>query len=368
MSIEAPVPETPTGACLLAVPANVSATYLQACLASIVGRTPGAVTEVTVARLGKGTSGDELYTVRALADGAPVRLVLKLNQPDEVAETLFYRDLAHRLAVDTPRVADARVLDDGRGWVLMEDIQAKDDLTWTEEEYRAIVADMAAMHATCWNSPALDAYRWLWRPTREAVREIMGGLGGLAATMQSSLPESLAPIFGGGRLARIVEMLNRSDELMGPLLKAGMTLVHGDYWFHNVLLTDDGRRTLIDWQGCRIFSGIWEICYFVDLLRAVGPREFRELPLPEEQIIDWYREGLRRGGISLSDERFADLYRRARILQPLVHWFRLTGSYLMSDTQAVSPEGMKFLTEEFDRWDRDVEQLAVTRSGSYGGD
>jgi hypothetical protein len=322
-----------------------------------LGRPANEVNEVTVLPFRTGTSGDQLYRVMARANGEPFSLILKLNRPEDIAETLFYRDLSPLAGVDTPRVMDARVLSDGRGWILMEELQPKDDLNWTEEEYRAVVSDMAGMHARYLNSPEVDAYPWLWRPTPDALAEITGGLSLLTQVLKSSSPPALVSVYSEERLDRIAAVLGRSDEIIGPLLEAGVTLVHGDYWFHNVLLTDGGRRAVIDWQGCRVFSGIWEICYFVDLLQAVGPDQYRELPIPEERISGWYLQALHDHHVEMRQESFDDLYLRARVLQPLTHWFRLAGMSLLSGSYAPGEATVRFLEGEFQRWDADVEAL-----------
>jgi hypothetical protein len=42
-----------------------------------------------------------------------------------------------------------------------------------------VVSDMARMHARYLNSPDLDTYPWLWRPTLGALAEITRGLASL---------------------------------------------------------------------------------------------------------------------------------------------------------------------------------------------
>jgi hypothetical protein len=330
--------------------------YVAWCLQRLSGEAPMAVTDVAVGLLSSGTSGAGLHRVTASADGQPISLVLKLNGSDDLSENRFYRDLATDVPVDTPAVADARILTDDHGWLVMEELQPVDDLTWTEEHYHAVVVDMATMHAAYWNNPALTDRQWLWRPTQEAVAELVTGLTELADALSTvALPGAVASVLDRERLQRIRDVLGRADDLIGPLLSAGTTLVHGDYWFHNVLVTEEGRRAVIDWQGCRVFSGIWEICYFVDLLRAVGPGRYRDLPLPEEQVTAWYLEALSEAGVGLTAEEFRDLYLRARVLQPMTHWFLNNAIALLSGEFEARPGTIAFLHAEFARWDHDVD-------------
>jgi hypothetical protein len=184
-------------------PDAINPIYLAERLTALLGRTANKVGDVSVHPLKTGTSGDQLYRVEPRADGQPFSLILKLNRSEDIAETLFYRDLCPRAGIDTPRVLDARVLTDGGGWLLMEELKPKDDLSWTEEDYRAVVSDMARMHARYLNSPELDTYPWLWRPTPGALAEITGGLALLAQALRASPVPSLVSVYSEERLDRI---------------------------------------------------------------------------------------------------------------------------------------------------------------------
>src|SRR4029077_10531939 len=98
--------------------------------------------------------------------------------------------------------------------------------------------------------------------------------------------------------------VDRVEEFVGPLRDLGFTLVHGDYWFYNVLLPPDGRRVMVDWQAPMIWSGLWELAYFVNLLRPMNGYRYRLLPVPESDIVEWYRSELWLCGLTFDDQEF----------------------------------------------------------------
>ena len=130
-------------------------------------------------------------------------------------------------------------------------------------------------------------------------------------------------------------MLDRSDDVMGPLLRPETTRVHGDYWFHNVQLLPDGRRLLLDWQTVRLFSGIWELVYFLDLWHVIGRRSFRiQIPETERQVAAWYVDALRKCGVDIEDDVFQEALASAYIWQPLAHWLTRYGGIAKTASRA----------------------------------
>lgn len=308
-------------------PGAVDARYLAPLLSEFRGRAPD-IQDIQIAPLKRGTSTARLYAivVRDRSGGDPARLVLKISAPGDLNETRFYRDLRGEVPLDTPRVLDTRVLDDGRGWLLMEELAGtRDGLTWTVADYRDVVRDMARLHAAFWGrSDALDGCQWLWRPTAEALREQVEGprddLAAIEATGFSAVaPEILSP----ERLSLAARVLARSEDVLRSMLGVGTTLVHGDYWFYNVQVLADGRRVLVDWQECRVWSGVWELAYFTNLLHLTGQSRFsyrKLLPVSEGDVVRWYWEALSESGVSVSRGAWEEALACARIWQPLLHW------------------------------------------------
>ncbi len=345
-------------------PDAISASYLESLLRSYRGEPYQDVADFTVQRLDKGTSGAGLYVVAInRAHGSePLRFILKLAGGEK--EVLFYRKLASRVPVGTPRVLDARMLDDGRAWVLMEEITGvKDGLTWDEADYKAVLSGMARLHAQFWaRTGLLSDCPWLWRPDERSLQELVAARrSDLDAISASGLPRALPEVFGAERLALARHVLAQLEKLFGPLMAAGTTLVHGDYWFHNVQITGTGRIVLVDWQNPQVWSGLWELAYFLNLLMPVGPGVYREeLPFDEDLMVSWYADALAAAGVVLAKSDFDAALLSARIWHPLQHWVR---QYSYAVTQGLLPtesmrdkypSAVRFLAATFVRWEQNV--------------
>lgn len=345
----------------------ISTAYLESLLRNYSRDSYQAISDFSIQPLDKGTSGSKLYVVliNRASGSEPLRFVLKLEGGEK--EVFFYRDLASRLPVDVPRVLDARILDDGRSWLLMEEItDVKDGLAWDEVDYKAVLSGMARLHSKFWaRTYLLTDCSWLWRPDDHSIQELVAArIGDMKAISASWLPQALPEVFGADRLALAISVLEQPKKLFGPLLAAGLTLIHGDYWFHNVQITNGGRVVLVDWQDPQVWSGLWELAYFMNLLLPVGPAIYREdLPFDEDVMISWYADALADEGVVLSKSVFDEALLSARVWHPLQHWFRQYGYAVRQNLLSPgaikdeNPYAVQFLTSTFARWDRDVRTL-----------
>ncbi len=345
-------------------PDAITASYLESLLRAYTSEPYQEVADFSVQPLNKGTSGAGLHvvTINRAPGSEPLRFILKLAGGEK--EVLFYRELASRVPAGTPRVLDARMLDDGRAWVLMEEITGvKDGLTWGEADYKAVLSGMAWLHARFWTRTGLlDDCPWLWRANAQSLQELVTARrSDLHAIWASELPRALPGVFGADRLALARHVLEQPEKLFGPLLAAGTTLVHGDYWFHNVQITNTGRIVLVDWQNPAVWSGLWELAYFLNLLLPVGPGVYREaLPFAEDLMVRWYADALDDAGVVLAKSDFDAALLSARIWHPLQHWVR---QYSYAVTQGLLPAesirdkypgAVRFLAATFARWEQDV--------------
>jgi hypothetical protein len=348
-------------------PDAIDAAYLESLLRALSGEADARVADFSVQRLDKGTSGARLYRVSVSeSEGEGTRLfILKLGGGGD--EVRFYRDLASLVPVETPRVLDARLLDSGGGWLLMEEITGvKSGLEWSPDDYRAVLADMARLHARFWNkSEELDGHGWLWRPDEGSLNDLVEARrADVEAIAASRLPEMLPEAFGGEKLALARRLLKQPESMFGPMLAAGATLVHGDYWFHNVQVTEAGRRVLVDWQGPMVWSGLWELAYFLNLLLPVSSSEYREeLPVAEETMVGWYIDALAAEGVSLPKERFDRAFLAAKVWHPVQHWHRQIGRAAANghisegNLREENPGAARFLVATFSRWETDAQAL-----------
>lgn len=309
----------------------MSDAYLTPLLRDFTGEPGLKVSHIDVRRWRRGTSGSALFRVRVRLHDRPgdVSLVLKLDEPGELTEVGFFRDLAARVPIVTPRALDARVLSNNGGWILMEElIGAKPRDRWTQDEHRGVVGDMAKLQAAYWGrADRLDAGIGLWQPDLDSFTARVADIRSSGCAIEASgLLTVLPKVLDRRRLRLVGWVLDHADEVLDPLLAAGTTLVQGDYWFHNIQILPDGRRALLDWQNCHVFSGLWELVYYLDLGQVLGTRSFRSAPaVPHDRVIRWYAESLREHGVSLPQPLFEEALACARIWHPLAHWLTRYG-------------------------------------------
>lgn len=190
-----------------------------------------------------------------------------------VTEARFYRDLAPELPVAVPHVLFAD--EDGTDYVMvLEDIVTRgatfprpgdDDIA---ERAADIVAQLAVLHGTYWDSPRFGAggdLEWL------VERGTRGGGGGTqfveraVATLGPDMDETFHRI-AACYLAHAPEIVE--------LQRAGTgTLVHGDDHLGNLYVEPDGRTGFLDWAVVCRYPAMRDVTYV--LCNSVPP-EIRE--------------------------------------------------------------------------------------------
>ena len=319
-------------------------------LPKLLGHPVAARCEVRIERLKLGTSGAAVYSVTV--PGEPdAQLILKVGKTP--TEALFYGKLASRICVSTPRVVAWGTVDTF-GWVLMERVEAKPSETWTDIELESVVREMARFHASNWNNTDQLRADWLTEITESAAiglaQERIDHIAGLRPTW---VVNPVSGLFTEEDVRLMERLLQEITVVAHPLWEAGLTLVHGDYWFYNVLLTDGGRQVLVDWQEPMIWSGFWELAYFLNLLAVLGSNGYRELPVPEAEIAGWYRAELARLGQCFDDRQFAAALHAGGVIHPLIHWIPQLAGAAARPEYAVAPEfeaARGYFRRDFQRW------------------
>ncbi|MFF5290173.1 phosphotransferase enzyme family protein [Paractinoplanes globisporus] len=144
-------------------------------------------------------------------------------------ELRFYRDLAERAPVRTPRLLDAA--DDGDGVALLLAAAGKpaEAGSWTPGMWAALGRDLAALHD-------------------------MADLGGQPWTRPDHLREALAvpdlavvEQFWGATLPRLADLISARTDLFDAMDALPAAFVHGDCHTGNIAVTGEGL-TFLDWQ------------------------------------------------------------------------------------------------------------------------
>jgi len=305
--------------------ADLDVDYVQSVLRANSANSGLCVASVKRSRLGKGTSAASLALVEVAVTtlDQPLRLVLKVNPPGAANEARVYKELRHLLPVSTPEPVDVRTCSDGSSWLLLsESANATDSMHWTRDHLRGVVCEMAVLHAAFWGGESLDGFEWLSRPDSGDYERVAETLRTQLCRIEAldfhrAIPGVLPP----DRIRLIHEVLDEWPEVVAASVAVGYSLVHGDCWFHNVLVVPDGRPVFVDWGDCRIGSPFWELVYFVDLLHVASPRRFRKsIPASAHEIVSWYLDALSTHGILLDPAVVHRTIAANHIVHTLTHW------------------------------------------------
>jgi aminoglycoside phosphotransferase (APT) family kinase protein len=247
------------------------------------------VTDVQAAPVGTGQVSDTVRLTLAYSRpaGLPATMVAKVPSADPASrhasratrtyeiEARFYAEIAPGLDASIPRclfVAYDAGADDYV--VLLEDLAPAvpgDQLRGIQPaDARAAVEEMAALHAACWDSPALAAMDWLNRGSAAATESTAAMIGGLFDGFRDRYATRLAP--------ETITVMEKFVPRLGAYLtsrgSAG-TLAHCDFRADN-LMFGTGRPTIVDWQSCRLGPGTGDLSYFLGSSLPVQHRREHE--------------------------------------------------------------------------------------------
>ena len=230
-------------------------------------------------------------------------------------ESRFYDELADATPVATPRCYYTRVDPDGANVIVMEDLVSG----WVGDqvegasvaETRALMTQLARMHAHWWNSPELETLDWVGalevsmdRQTLKAY--YMRGLAAFEREFEGQFDYSI-------ECARaIVPLLDEDTPAANPF-----TLTQGDCRHDNAFYREGPgglEATLFDWQMTGVASPISDVTRW--LTQSVQVADRRE---HEEALLAHYLECLEDAGISFPMWRLRFEY-RLDMARQLVTW------------------------------------------------
>lgn len=194
-----------------------------------------------------------LKEVRSLLDGAAAAKPSFLRDP--MRETALYRELLSRVDVGAPRLIDA-----GDGWLLLEKVdgvelyQVGDGAVWREVARR-----LAKAHADLADAEqqAVDAGD-TW--PSHVIRYNRAFIGAWAQRAEAALIETPARPWA-------TALRQRYDDVSDRLLALPQTVVHGELYASNVLVTEIAmpvRRVCpIDWEMAALGPGLLDLAALV---------------------------------------------------------------------------------------------------------
>ena len=288
------------------------------------GHARATVRDFTAKRIGTGQIGKCIrYTLQVAGDpSAPRSLVGKFPSDDPTSratgvglrnyyrEVSFYRTLANRLSIRTPRCYYAEIVDEGPEFaLLLEDVHPAEQgdqlLGCSPEVARAAVLELVGLQAPSWRDASLRRFDWLHQPT-------LGDGGGLMAAYAQFVPGFLDRY--GTRLdadqADIIARVAESPRC--PLYEPAadvFCLEHVDYRLDNMLIdarATPPRVTVVDWQSVKVGKPLNDVAYFLGA--GLVPETRRAV---ERDIVRDYHRALVHAGVNDLDwDRCWQEYRR----------------------------------------------------------
>lgn len=242
-------------------------------------------------------------------ESVPESVVGKFPSDDEVSratgvalrnyyrEVSFYRELAPKLTIRTPRCYFADIIDEGPEFaLLLEDLspaQQGDQLGGCSADVaRASVLELIGLQAPTWCDASLQRFDWLTAPSGGPIADMMG--------LYAQLLPGFLDRYGGqlqkDQIAIISKVATSPKCPLYAALDTPFCLEHVDYRLDNMLIdsrTTPPRVTVVDWQSVKIGKPLNDVAYF---LGAGLPPEVRREA--EQEIVRDYHRTLLAAGVT----------------------------------------------------------------------
>ncbi|ONH25672.1 phosphotransferase [Pseudofrankia asymbiotica] len=240
-------------------------------------------------------------------------------------EAYFYRDLVDSTGVRTLNAVYADVHPEhGGGVIITRDIVAEgatflDALApYTPDQAAVSLSQLAKLHSSTWNAPALADVGWLaprldGHLRHRGFKEINGNFTGpIGAGVPAEVRDAQRLVDAYGRFAALVAAADP------------WCIVHGDPHVGNVYLDAEGRPSFVDWQLAQ--RGPWwvDIGYHIASALTIEDRRANE-----RDLLQHYLDELRAGGVDAPSLDDAWTGYRQGIVE---------GFYLWGITLKVKPE------------------------------
>ena len=241
-------------------------------------------------------------------------------------EVGVYQSLADHLPIEIPRLIVASSVGD---WLLMQAFEPdREPEAWRKKDYRKAIDALVELHDRFWGLGSdFDAFPWLGRPlSADFEVHVAAADKAIERSLHQGEPELLVGVQDRMQLLRT--LTKNADRVVSPLRQEPATLLHGDYWPGNIAVLEDDRQIVYDWQLASVGSGIMDLLSFVN--KSVW--WFDPLPIDQEEIITWYRQGMQEQcGVQWDDNVWALLWDHALMWRFLQEWI---------DLLAASPEAL----------------------------
>jgi hypothetical protein len=303
---------------------DLSATWLTGALAA--RGLDLVVAAVAAQPIGTGQMG-ATYRLRVTYSGAagPPTLIAKLATgepasraliaPGYAAEIGFYREIAPRVDVRTPRCWYAAISDDRTCFTLLLD-DAAPAIPGVQADgcgvaqARDSIRNLVGLHAPLWNDAKLFDCDFLMRPdgSRTAMlsRALASATEGFLERYERHLDDAAAAT------------LRESARVIGTWQMAHLApfaVIHGDYRLDNLLFAPSGGDVAaVDWQTAGIGPPLRDVAYFLGTSVETAARRSIE----QELVAAYHAALVQRGVTDYDADRCWRDYRLGQLQAPMV--------------------------------------------------
>ena len=259
-----------------------------------------------------------LYRLHLTAvEGVPATLIAKLPAQSEARgamellggyrrELAFYRHVAGRAPMATPRVYAARMAEESIDFVLLlEDLQHWDNADHLAglkmDQARLCIEQLAGLHASSSVAPNGAVLKHFPSLDTPIARDLL--LPAFAPGWQIYRDHSSAAV--PARMARFAESFADRAAAALPALTEREMLLHGDIRADN-LFFDGDRLKVVDFQFAARGAGAADIAYLVTQGLPTRTREGHD-----QELVRHYLDGL--AGHGVTDYSFDDAWRHYRL-------------------------------------------------------
>jgi thiamine kinase-like enzyme len=270
----------------------------------------GEITGFTWVDLGEGVGilGEvsRLNLIYAPGQTGPATLISKCQSPAKenislcqtmgyyLREVNFYEQEIKNLPVNVPACYFADIDDEAVPFVLLleeiPEVTIMDQITGADIQRTASVFSMLAkLHAHYWETDALYALEWLPSMNNPKHKES----GPLAAELLEGFRTNWGSRVSTTILDIVAELIPRyADFLDWAVTQGNQTFAHNDARCENYLLSHDGSITMIDFQYCTRFWGVWDISNWLSASLTVEDRRRHD-----KDLVNHYYDELVANGV-----------------------------------------------------------------------
>ncbi len=211
-------------------------------------------------------------------------------------EVMFYRELAEKTKINTPKCYIAEINSDNDFVLLMEDLapaKPGDHMSGcTETNALIVVKEAALLHAAFWNDPILEGQPWLYVP--------QGAQGFYTTELIESSWDYYKKAFASQMEPDVIHVCDKyvSAHASWNAPRDGpKCFSHNDFRVDNMLFSKN-EVSVVDWQTSNYLGTGMDVAYFIGSAFERGQRKSLEHDLLSEYHKVLEKEGVKNYSLS----------------------------------------------------------------------